>query len=156
MIDIEEARAAVAGFEDLLGRTGADAAHVKVAPGAWTLAEITGHMIDSASNNHQRFTRLRLGGLDGFPGYDAEPWVAAQRYGRCDFLTLATLWSSYNAFLLHLVETTPEEALGNCWIRPDGPLTLEFLIADYYAHMRLHTSHYAKRLAEAEAVLAIS
>lgn len=155
MIGIESAREAVASFEDLLGRTGEDAAHVCVRPGAWTLAEITGHLIDSACNNHQRFVRLRLGDLEGFPAYEAEPWVAAQRYDRCDFLTLATLWSSYNAFLLHLAENTPETALQNVWKRPDGPKTLEFLVNDYYAHMRQHIAHYAERLEEVKAVLAL-
>jgi len=153
MIDIESARAVVAAFEDLLDRTDAEAAHVRTFPDAWTLAEITGHLIDSAANNHQRFARLRMGDLEGFPGYDAEPWVAAQDYNSCDFLTLATLWSSYNAFLLHLVETTPPSVLKNAWIRPDGPQTLEHLMADYYVHMRAHLDHYAGRLAEVRAVM---
>lgn len=151
MIDLDSAREAVAEFEDLLDRTSAEAAHVRVSPDAWTLAEITGHLIDSAANNHQRFARLRLGDLENFPGYEAERWVAAQDYNRCDFLTLATLWSSYNALLLHLAENTPEEVLGNTWIRPDGLQTLEFLISDYYAHLRLHIGHYAGRLSEVEA-----
>ncbi|WP_243361850.1 DinB family protein [Fundidesulfovibrio terrae] len=151
MIDLDSARDAVAAFEELLDRTDAEAAHVRVSPDAWTLAEITGHLIDSAANNHQRFARLRLGDLEGFPGYEAQQWVEAQNYDRCDFLILATLWSSYNAFLLHLAENTPEQALGNAWIRPDGPQTLEFLISDYYAHLRLHSDHYAGRLSEVEA-----
>jgi hypothetical protein len=154
MMDIESAKAAVAAFEELLDKTDAESAHARVRPGAWTLAEITGHLIDSASNNHQRFARLRLGGLEGFPGYDAEPWVAAQGYNSCDFLTLATLWSSYNAFLLHLAETTPEAALENAWTTLAGPKTLGFLIEDYYAHLRMHVEHYAERLTEVRAALA--
>jgi hypothetical protein len=156
MIDLDSARGAVAAFEDLLDRTSAEAAHIRVSPEAWTLAEITGHLIDSAANNHQRFARLQLGNLENFPGYDAEPWVAAQSYNRCDFLTLATLWSSYNALLLHLIENTPEPALANAWIRPSGAQTLEALMADYYEHMRLHTGHYAGRLAAVEAEIEAS
>lgn len=148
MIDIGNARAAVAGFQELLDATSPGEAHVRVSPESWTLAEIVGHLIDSACNNHQRFARLRLGNLDGFPGYDAEPWVSAQAYDTCGFETLSGLWSRYNALLLHLAATTPGEALANVWIRESGPLTLEFLTNDYYRHLRDHTGHYARRMAE--------
>lgn len=154
MIDLEKARQIVAEFQALLDKTPAEAAHVRVAPEAWTLTEIVGHLIDSASNNHQRFARLRLGDLENFPGYEAEPWVKAQGYDACDFKLLTSLWASYNAYLLHLAANLPEAARQNAWKRPDGPKTLEFLTADYYEHLRLHADHYAKRLAEVEAALA--
>ncbi|MCA1946234.1 MAG: DinB family protein [Desulfovibrio sp.] len=145
------ARRIVADMQALLDSTPLAAAHVRVAADAWTLGEIVGHLIDSASNNHQRFARLRLGNLDGFPGYKAEAWVLAQDYAACDFPMLAGLWTQYNALLLHLAATTPAAALGHVWRRPDhagGPLTLEFLVADYYDHLRLHCQHYGDRLAE--------
>ena len=150
MFDRDAAVGDLAAFQALLDETPARAAHVRVAPDAWTLAEIVGHLVDSASNNHQRFARLRLGDLAGFPGYDAEPWVAAQDYDACDFALLAGLWTHYNALVLHLASTAPDRALGNVWETPDGGLTLEFLMTDYYAHLRLHTEHYARRLAEVE------
>jgi hypothetical protein len=156
VIDLEKARAAVSAFQDLLDKTPPEAATVRIAPDAWTLTEIVGHLIDSAGNNHQRFARLRLGNLEGFPGYEAEAWVRAQDYAACDFQTLSGLWTHYNALLLHLAATTPPAARQNAWVRPEGSQSLEFLVADYYAHMGKHIEHYARRLAEVEAVRARS
>jgi len=38
-------------------------------PGEWSLKEIIGHLINSASNNHQRFTGLQFVSEMQFPGY---------------------------------------------------------------------------------------
>lgn len=146
MIDMERARSVVADFQALVDATPADAAHVRLSSDAWTLAEIIGHLIDSASNNHQRFARLRFGDLAGFPAYEAEPWVQAQQYDGCAFATLAGLWTQYNDMLLYLAGQTPESARNNVWLRESGPLTLEFLVADYYEHLNQHVEHYAGRL----------
>ncbi|MEW5774603.1 MAG: DinB family protein [Thermodesulfobacteriota bacterium] len=148
MLDIREAGQAVNAFRELLDRTPDAAAHVRVAPDAWTLAEIVGHLIDSAGNNHQRFVRLSFGSLEGFPGYEAEQWVRAQGYDRCDFRKLCALWLGYNELLLHLAGTLPRDAMGNAWSGPEGPVTLGFLLEDYYRHLRLHTERYDARLRE--------
>ncbi len=50
------------------------------APGKWCPREVLGHLIDSASNNHQRFVRVRFQDDLVFEGYDQDAWVAAQRY----------------------------------------------------------------------------
>ncbi|GAB7078627.1 DinB family protein [Megalodesulfovibrio paquesii] len=154
MLDMDLARAAVADMQALLDATPPQAGQLRLGPDVWTLGEILGHLIDSACNNHQRFARLRFGDLDQFPGYDAEPWVQAQDYASCDFRTLCALWTSYNALLLHLAATIPDHARANAWRTPDGPLTLDFLTQDYYAHLRRHIDHYAARLAEVQAALA--
>ncbi|MEZ7195854.1 DinB family protein [Pseudodesulfovibrio karagichevae] len=148
MFELTAMRGKVDAFDRLLAATPAEVAHIRPVPDAWPLTEIVGHLVDSASNNHQRFARLRLGDLDAFPGYEAEAWVAAQGYDGFDFAALADLWRRYNALLLHLAATTPEAALGNRWTSQGKPLTLEFLVRDYYEHLSLHTAHYARRLAE--------
>jgi len=148
MIDLEKAKASIAAFQALLDATPKEAQHVRVATDAWTLTEIVGHLVDGASNNHQRWVRLRQGNLE-FPAYAAEEWVTLQKYDACDFKTLACLWGCYNAFLLHLTATTPKEALGNVWAGgPMGPKTLEALIEGHYAHTLMHVEQYAKRLEE--------
>ncbi len=152
VFELAQAEALVARFQILLDGTPSEAVHVRVADDAWTLAEIVGHLIDSAANNHQRFARLRLGDLDDFPGYDAEPWVAAQQYDRCAFSLLKILWGSYNLLVLHLAATMPEQTRSNVWNRETGPLTHGFLVADYYRHLQDHVEHYARRLAEIQAL----
>ncbi len=41
-------------------------------PGGWSLKEVIGHLIDSASNNHQRFVRAATQPFLEFPGYDQD------------------------------------------------------------------------------------
>ena len=45
-------------------------------PGAekWSRQEILGHLVDSASNNHQRFVRARFAARLEFPGYTQNEW----------------------------------------------------------------------------------
>ena len=51
-------------------------------PGEWSIKEIFGHLIDSASNNHQRFVRLQITDNLSFPDYsrDNGTWIAVQKY----------------------------------------------------------------------------
>ncbi|WP_022661775.1 DinB family protein [Paucidesulfovibrio longus] len=134
----------------LIQETPENLVDVRMAPDAWTLKEILGHLVDSAANNHQRFVRLGLGDLRDFPGYDAETWVALQGYADFDWEALAHLWLTYNELIAHVLQRLPEEAAGHLWHACDGPLSLEFLAEDYYAHMRLHLEHFARRRREIE------
>jgi hypothetical protein len=121
----------------LAGLTASEAG-ARRAPGAWSRLEILGHLIDSAANNHQRFVRARQAPLV-FPGYDQEHWVRAQAYDQAEWKDLVTLWESYNRHLLHIMSATPEGARGTrCTIGAGEPVTLEFLMSDYVAHLRHH------------------
>ncbi len=61
------------------------------APGKWCPREVLGHLIDSASNNHQRFVRVRFQDDLVFEGYDQDAWVAAQRYREASWAELIEL-----------------------------------------------------------------
>ena len=39
-------------------------------PERWTKKEVVGHLIDSASNNHQRFVRGQIASGQDFPRYE--------------------------------------------------------------------------------------
>lgn len=49
-----------------------------VRPNGWSRKEILGHLIDSASNNHQRFVRAALQPSLEFPAYDQNGCVRVQ------------------------------------------------------------------------------
>ena len=49
-------------------------------PGKWSRKEILGHLLDSASNNHQRFVRAQYMKDVNFLSYDQNQWVNIQRY----------------------------------------------------------------------------
>lgn len=123
-------------------------AAVRMADDKWTLAEMVGHLIDSAANNHQRFIRLQLEKKVFFPAYDAEEWKRASHISTFDFPQLADFWRQYNLFLLHIIGKIDEKSLSNCWQIGTEQKTLEFLVKDYFVHMQWHIDLYEKRVAE--------
>lgn len=107
--------------------------------GGWSRKELMGHLIDSASNNHQRFVRAALAGELVFPGYDTPGNVRVQAVIEAEWPLLVALWANYNRYLAHVIARLPEERLGaECRIGDGKPVTLEFLATDYLAHLRHH------------------
>jgi hypothetical protein len=56
------------------------AARRKPAPRKWSIKEIVGHLIDSASNNHKRFVEAQAKDDLICLGYAQDAWVQLQRY----------------------------------------------------------------------------
>ena len=116
----------------------------------WAPIEILGHLVDSATNNHQRFVRAQFTDDLVFPGYDQDGWVNAQKYRDESWPDLIQFWSSYNLHLLHLVSVIPPDTLSKSrqkhsldqiafdLVPQDQPATLEYLIRDYVVHLRHH------------------
>jgi hypothetical protein len=105
----------------------------------WAKKEILGHLLDSASNNHQRFVRATLQGSLTFPGYDQEKLVELQRFADVDWNFLVDFWAAYNRFLAHVINSLPAEAAQiTCNIGNNKPATLEWIAADYVAHLKHH------------------
>lgn len=122
-----------------LARIAEDASAEPISPNKWSRREVLGHLIDSASNNHQRFVRAQLDGSLTMPGYAQEQWVERQGYKEEKWTELVLFWKSYNMHLVHVVSRIPEEKLGAlCAIGNNEPVTLGFLIEDYVAHMKNH------------------
>src|SRR3954453_13165915 len=80
-----------------------------VVEGKWSAKEIIGHLIDSASNNHQRFVRAQFQDDLVFAGYEQDAWVRAQQYSRQSWPLLIQLWKSFNLHLLHVMAQIPEQ-----------------------------------------------
>lgn len=126
------------------------AAARRPAPGKWSAKEIVGHLIDSASNNHQRFVRARWQDDLMFAGYDQDAWVSAQAYGTAPWAELLDLWAAYNWHLARVMRAVPEAIrlrphgrhnLDELAWRPiprDRPATLDEFMRDYVAHLQHH------------------
>ncbi|KPL15846.1 hypothetical protein AMJ74_00600 [candidate division WOR_3 bacterium SM1_77] len=117
--------------------------------GSWSLKEIVGHLIDSAANNHQRFVRLQEGDLEGFPSYNNENWIRIQHYRKVAWTELIEFWYVYNRMLLFIVKNVDAGSLKNEWTHEGESRTLEWLISDYYRHMKWHIDKFNGKLVSA-------
>jgi hypothetical protein len=134
----------------LAGFTEAES-EARPSPERWTRQEVVGHLIDSASNNHQRFVRGQLAPGQDFPRYDQEGWVRVQNYQAASWADLITLWRAYNAHLLHVAGQMSEDARrAICRVGTGDEVTLEWLFVDYVDHLE---HHLRKMLGSWESVL---
>jgi hypothetical protein len=120
------------------------------AMGKWSPREIVGHLIDSASNNHQRFVRAQFKDDLVFPGYEQDAWVAAQRYDDAPWRELIALWAAFNRHLARMMAAVPQDVLTKArrvhnlhqiafrTVPQDQPATLDYFMRDYVAHLEHH------------------
>jgi hypothetical protein len=105
----------------------------------WSHKEILGHLIDSASNNHQRFVRMQLQPDIGAFVYQQMEWNLAQKYQMESWPDLVQLWHFYNKHLAHVIEHVDAGSLTHaCDIGSPTPATLSFIMEDYVRHVRHH------------------
>jgi len=121
-----------------------------LSPKKWTRKEILGHLIDSTAVNHARFVSAQLSDELVFSTYDQDDWVKVQNYKKASWNDLITLWVAYNKQLLFVIDSIPEEIAEEprdvhnldeiCYQETpaDEPVSLEYLIEDYYDHMQHH------------------
>jgi uncharacterized damage-inducible protein DinB len=127
------------------------------APGKWSAREIVGHLVDSASNNHQRFVRAVFQDDLVFAGYDQDAWVEAQRYQDARWDDLLSLWAGFNRHLARVMTATSEQVrrqprarhnFDSIAFRPipaTTPATLEYFMEDYVLHLRHHLGQIFER-----------
>jgi hypothetical protein len=134
----ELARLISLSYGQLLRITDHDAGK-PVRPGKWSFKEILGHLIDSASNNHQRIVRSMGAPEISFPAYRQTEWVTLQQYKNRPWVELVSLWRCYNLHLLHVISGIPTGALSHSMTIGEGaPLTLKQLTVEYTTHLRHH------------------
>jgi len=123
----------------MLHRVSNTEASLSAAPGKWSKKEILAHLIDSASNNHQRFVRATIQGSLEFPGYEQDRCIAVQKPNLMSWEMLIDLWSSYNWYLAHIMSQLPMSSSETpCRIGAHAPVTLLWLAKDYVEHSKHH------------------
>lgn len=135
--------------EDILRRVGAEESKAPMLVGGWSRRQVMGHLIDSASNNHQRFVRASLADSLEFPGYDQNGWARVQAPEKADWPLLVALWANYNRYLAHVIAHLPPAKL-EVLIRvgQNEPVTLKFLAEDYLVHLLHHLQQIGAVAAE--------
>ncbi len=114
---------------------------------------LVGHLVDSASNNHQRMVRLQYAprcghsmpntemGMLAFPDYtqDNNLWILLQDYQHEDWQTLVQLWKYTNLHICQVIRSIDETKLQNYWLDYEGHrVTLREMICGYLEHLKLH------------------
>ncbi|MDP4092018.1 MAG: DinB family protein [Bacillota bacterium] len=150
MFEIEKYKFTIDSFHTELLNTEPEETGIRLSDEKWSLKDIIGHLIDSASNNHQRFVRLQFGDLLDFPAYKGEEWLKAQNYQMLDWNTLIDLWRNYNYLILNVINNMNQTSLENVWVVGEETITLEELVIDYYKHLGIHIEHFRKRVADIE------
>lgn len=117
---------------------------------------LVGHLVDSASNNHQRMVRLqyapRVGhsipngdiGMLVFPDYtqDNNLWINLQDYQHEDWQTLVSIWKYANLHIIQVIKSVDASKLDNYWLDYEGnKVTLRGMIEGYVEHLKLHIVH---------------
>lgn len=147
---VAELREAIDRATPVLREMGEDQSQRPMKPGKWCPREIIGHLIDSASNNHQRFVRAQFKDDLVFDGYEQDAWVSLQRYREAPWEELIDLWRNFNLHIARVMQTAPKDerlrkrARHNldqlAWkpIPRDEPATLDYFMSDYVAHLKHH------------------
>ena len=120
--------------------------------GKWSPREIIGHLIDSASNNHQRFVRAAWQEDLVFPGYEQDGWVELQNYQETAWQELVGLWAAFNRHIARVMAAIPEADRVRsrprhnlhqiAWraVPESEPATLDYFMNDYVGHLEHHLS----------------
>ncbi len=124
-----------------LGNIASEVIEARPEPGEWSVKEVIGHLVDSASNNHQRFVRLQVDDSLFFPDYaqDNDAWVSIQGYQATSWHDLLALWRYFNMHLAHVIRTVDEDCQDHIWVvDEDTAVTLGELMIDYLRHLQDH------------------
>ena len=117
-----------------------------------TIKQILGHLIDSASNNHQRMVRLQYSkDLLFFPDYrqDNDLWIALQDYQHTDWSNLIQLWKFYNLHIIQVIQSVDKSKLDSYWCDFEGTkVTLKDMIEGYLDHLLLHVGEIHELMVE--------
>jgi hypothetical protein len=148
MFSINEYEEKINNFYEIM-ISNKDIADIKLSEEKWTLKEMVAHLIDSASNNHQRIIRLQIDEKIIFPVYEAEIWKNVTRIKEYNFLDLINLWKGYNCYILHLIKNIDKNDLNNIWEINGEEISLKFIVEDYFGrHMDWHIELYKNRISE--------
>ena len=151
-----ELRNAIKRAAPLLRGIGDEASRQHPRPGKWSPREVIGHLIDSASNNHQRFVRALFQEDLVFPGYDQDAWVAVQAYRDAPWNELIEVCMLFNSQIARLMDAIPDrerrkarahhnlDVLAWKAVPREEPTTLDYFMADYVGHFKHHLNQVVR------------
>lgn len=130
----------------LLSEIDPDDFSLRPKPHKWSKKEILGHLVDSATNNHQRFIRAQFEEMPKIL-YDQDSWNQYSFYNEADVEQLIAFWAQYNLHLVALVRRIPYQNLQRCCrFEAESPISLELIFIDYVSHLEHHLKQILNNL----------
>lgn len=129
---------------ELFGRISLEHWEAKPGPDKWSKKQILGHLIDSATNNHQRFVRAQFESAPNIR-YDQILWNRYGFYQDIPISQLINFWTAYNLQLIEIIRRIPENSLDNIVRVGENEYTLNFIISDYVIHLEHHLNQILDR-----------
>jgi hypothetical protein len=124
---------------------------IRPEPAEWSCKEVLGHLVNSASNNQQRFLGLQFVDEMPFPPYQNFHlhWMGVEKFNKLKFSGLFMLWKQYNIYLAHVIANIAPGKLDNMLIMPDGrKIPLKGIAIDYVKHLKIHLGQFEETLAK--------
>lgn len=81
-------------------------------------------------------------------GHPQENWVRIHGYNSMSWDDLVSLWYRMNTLPLHVIEGIPGDWPGNIYHSPNGPITLDGLVNDYFRHLQVHIQQFEEGYAQ--------
>ena len=141
-------RSLVDHWKHRLARVNGTQARHKQTLDRWSIAEVVGHLVDSANNNYQRIVRGQTDDRDlRFVNYDQNHWVKVGDYNAFEWRSLVELWTLANEQIAHVIARFPETHLSTLCVLSDcEPCDMRFIIDDYLSHLEHHLRKLEARL----------
>jgi uncharacterized damage-inducible protein DinB len=116
-------------------------------PGAWSIAELVVHMLDSDLVGIERMKRVIAQENPTLLAYDQDAWIARLKSQDLPVAEAASLFAANRKWMARILRNTAESDFARPGVHSeDGPVTLAKLLAKYVGHLDYHLKFlYAKR-----------
>jgi len=131
----------VAQAPSLLMALSPDEVSAQPAPGKWSKKQELGHLLDSASNNHQRVVRAQVEEQPSLSDYDGDRWVTLHNYQAMEWSEIIERWRVMNQQLIRAASSVAPRALERKLTVGGKIMTLGVLLNDYVDHLLHHIRH---------------
>ncbi len=116
-------------------------------PGAWSIAELVAHMVDSDSVGIERMKRVIAEDNPTLQAYDENLWIAKLDSQSMPVAEAVALFTANRAWMTRILRKCVESDFARSGNHTeDGPKTLAKLLVGYVSHLDYHLKFlYAKR-----------
>lgn len=119
----------------------------RTGPGAWSIAELVAHMVDSDSVGIERMKRVIAEDNPTLMAYDQDKWIARLDSQSMPVAEGVALFAANRNWMTRILRKCTEEDFARTGVHTeDGVKTLAKLVVGYVGHLDYHLKFlYAKR-----------